>query len=69
EIKKNNPVSLSDLAIGGDEVRKMGVPEGKEIRKILESALREVLINPDNNHKDYLLKYIKIIIKKNNYMI
>ena len=69
EIKKNNPVSLSDLAIGGDEVRKMGVPEGKEIRKILESALREVLINPDNNHKDYLLKYIKIIIKKDNYMI
>lgn len=69
EIKKSPPVELGDLSINGNDVRRMGISEGKEIGITLRSALDEIIINPDNNKKDYLLRYIKKIIKKKNYMI
>lgn len=69
EIKKKPPVKLGDLAISGDEVRKMGISEGKEIGKILKGALKEIIINPDYNNEEYLVKYIKKVIKKNDFLV
>lgn len=55
ELKKNPPVFLTDLAVKGKDLIKIGLPPGKRIGEILHLLLNEVLVSPENNHKDYLL--------------
>jgi tRNA nucleotidyltransferase (CCA-adding enzyme) len=59
EIKKNPSLRISDLAINGDDLIKMGLPKGKKIGKTLKMILEKVIINPDINRKEYLLKLVK----------
>ncbi|HOR42900.1 MAG TPA: hypothetical protein PK111_07050 [Atribacterota bacterium] len=56
ELQKNPPISLTDLAIGGEDLIKIGIPPGKRIGEILQILLNNILLSPQNNRKDYLLE-------------
>ncbi len=66
ELKKKHPVKLSDLAINGNDLLKMGLSEGEKIGDILGIVLKKTLINPDINNKDYLMKFVQSMIKQSN---
>ena len=55
ELGNNPPISLTDLAVKGEDLIKIGLPPGKRIGEILKLLLEKVLISPKNNRKDYLL--------------
>ena len=55
ELEKNPPVSLTDLAVKGKDLIKIGLPPGKRMGEILQLLLNKVLVSPENNYKDYLL--------------
>jgi len=59
ELKKNAPISFKDLAIKGEDLIEMGIPEGKWLGEVLQSLLTEVLVSPENNNKDFLIRMAK----------
>ena len=63
ELKRNHPVRLSEIAINGNDLINMGLSEGEKIGDILKIVFEKVLINPENNDKDYLIKLVQDIIK------
>lgn len=66
ELKKKHPVKLTDLAINGNDLLEMGLPEGERIGDILSLVLEKALINPDINNKDYLIKFVQSMINQSN---
>jgi tRNA nucleotidyltransferase (CCA-adding enzyme) len=64
EIEKNSPLRISDLAINGDDLIKVGLTKGKKIGETLKMILEKVIINPDINKKGYLIKFVQNIINK-----
>lgn len=57
-IRKNHCFSLKTLAINGEDLKNIGIIDGKKIGQMLNLALNLVLDRPDKNDKQYLLKYI-----------
>lgn len=61
-------VSLRTLAVSGRNLIQWGMKPGREIGKMLDRLLEEVLENPQNNQKeklhDYYLKYLPEITDK-----
>ena len=57
-IRKNHCFSLKTLAIKGNDLKEIGITDGKKIGDCLKLALNIVLEQPDKNKKDWLLKYI-----------
>ncbi len=53
------PLSLKDLALSGEDLAKLGYPEGKEIGEILRKLLDIVIDRPEMNKKELLIKLIK----------
>jgi tRNA nucleotidyltransferase (CCA-adding enzyme) len=66
ELKKKYPVKLSDLAITGNDLLKMGLHKGEKIGDILSIVLEKTLINPNINNKAYLMKFVQSMIKQGN---
>ncbi|MDF2523416.1 MAG: tRNA nucleotidyltransferase [Clostridiales bacterium] len=67
EIKcKNDCTDIKDLAVNGDDLISMGIPQGKEIKEVLEKLLEVVLEDPDLNRRDILEDRIKEIISIKN---
>jgi tRNA nucleotidyltransferase (CCA-adding enzyme) len=63
-IQNNFPLEIKDLAVNGDElIERFGINQGKEIGKILNILMEEVLRNPENNKKEVLFKMVESIIK------
>ncbi len=62
ELNSHHPYKLSDLAITGDDIKKMGLPEGQKIGDILKITLKEILVHPEKNNRDYLVKFTYSII-------
>ncbi|BCR21301.1 CCA tRNA nucleotidyltransferase [Borrelia miyamotoi] len=54
-----DPLSLSELKINGNDIKNLNLIENKNIGKILNHLLREVLNNPKLNKKETLIKKIK----------
>ena len=50
-----DPIELADLAITGDDLRRMGIPAGPVYAKILHALLEWVLEDPARNTSDALL--------------
>lgn len=57
ELESNNPRSLKDLAIKGDDL--IDIVEAKKIGKILSLLLSDVLYSPSHNNKEYLISKAK----------
>lgn len=62
ELQKNPPVSLKDLAIKGEDLMRLGIPEGERIGEILRLLLNEILLSPENNNRDCLLSIVREIM-------
>lgn len=58
-IKDKEPIFLKDLLISGDDLIRLGIKDGKKIKKYLDKTLEIVLKNPKLNIKEYLLKRIE----------
>lgn len=58
-VKKEECVSLKDLALSGKDLMAIGVPQGKQLGIILQQLLEDVLENPEHNTKEYLTELVK----------
>lgn len=58
-MEKNECISLKTLEITGNDLLMLGVPKGKQIGVILNQLLDEVLQNPENNTREYLIEKAK----------
>ncbi|PAF49105.1 hypothetical protein BKH41_03180 [Helicobacter sp. 12S02232-10] len=56
---------LQDLSINGNDIKKLGIQEGKEIKIILEYALDGVVNKKVPNSRDALIVFIKNFIQSN----
>ena len=59
ELRKDLPILLEDLAIKGEDLIRMGIPEGKRIGEILRLLLNRVLISPESNNRGYLFSIVE----------
>jgi tRNA nucleotidyltransferase (CCA-adding enzyme) len=50
-----DPIALPDLQVGGDDLRRMGIPAGPIYAKILNALLERVLEDPARNTPERLL--------------
>lgn len=57
-IEKTPVITLATLGINGLDIMALGVPPGKEIKMLLNSALNAVLSEKCPNEKSELIKYI-----------
>lgn len=53
-ITDNEPLTLSDLAIRGQDLLQLGFPRGPIMGRVLDELLEEVLANPELNDPDTL---------------
>jgi len=60
---RKEPLSIKDLAINGNDLINLGVAEGKEIGKILNYLLEEVLENPKLNSYKQLISHVNFYLK------
>ena len=56
--KRNDPLTLKDLAVKGDELIAAGVRPGPDVGEMLQRLLSEVLDDPARNTKEYLLSRV-----------
>ncbi|QSX07612.1 CCA tRNA nucleotidyltransferase [Alkalibacter rhizosphaerae] len=56
-IQGRVPRKVTDLAIGGADLKELGY-RGREIGEILNGLLRKVVLEPENNRRDWLLAQI-----------
>ena len=68
-LDKKQCVSLKNLAISGDDLIEIGVPQGRKIGEILSKLLVEVIEEPSHNTHDYLLGRAKIFAGENMAII
>jgi tRNA nucleotidyltransferase (CCA-adding enzyme) len=52
----NAPLSVADLAVSGSDILALGLSEGPEVGIVLEALLDLVLVHPELNTKDDLLR-------------
>ncbi|HET9010734.1 MAG TPA: hypothetical protein VFN38_02920, partial [Gemmatimonadaceae bacterium] len=57
-----DPIQVADLAIGGDELRRLGIPAGPIYAKILQALLERVLEDPARNTPEALLAEVPRIV-------
>lgn len=60
-IEKNECFRIKDLKIGGKDLIEKGIKPGKDIGRILNSLLIEVIKKPDLNKKEMLLDIVETI--------
>ncbi|MBX6363248.1 MAG: CCA tRNA nucleotidyltransferase [Gemmatimonadetes bacterium] len=58
-IRQRPPLQVSDLAIGGAELRALGIPQGPRYGKILRALLERVTDDPELNTRDSLLDLVR----------
>ncbi|MDE7205915.1 MAG: hypothetical protein K2N90_01915, partial [Lachnospiraceae bacterium] len=66
---KKQCISLKDLAISGDDLIAIGVPQGRDIGEILSKLLAEVIEEPSHNTYGYLLGRAKAFAGENAAII
>ncbi|WP_024653344.1 CCA tRNA nucleotidyltransferase [Borrelia persica] len=55
----NDPLSLKELQINGNDIKELKLKNNKDIGQILNNLLQEVLMNPKLNKKEILIQKIK----------
>ena len=63
-IAEGQPYLLSDLVVNGRDLIKLGFRAGREIGDTLKTLLSEVMISPELNTREYLLKRAKELRRK-----
>lgn len=57
-INNGDCCSMAQLAINGGDLKALGVPNGRTLGDMLKKCLDEVLKNPENNNKQYLIEEV-----------
>lgn len=57
--KKNTPINMTDLKITGNDLKEIGIVDGKKIGRILKQILFEVQKNPELNSYSQLIELAK----------
>jgi tRNA nucleotidyltransferase/poly(A) polymerase len=55
----NDPLSINDLALDGEDLQQLGVPLGPQLGKTLAALLEAVLVNPEHNDRATLQALVK----------
>ena len=55
-LEAGDCLSLRDLAVSGDDLIAAGMQPGKELGRVLQDMLRDVVDVPAHNDRDYLLQ-------------
>ncbi len=63
-IKNNECCSLKQLSISGEDVKSLGIAEGKEIGNILNELLEKVISGEVENDREELIKIIILLSNK-----
>ncbi|MCX7714983.1 MAG: HD domain-containing protein [Clostridia bacterium] len=63
-LAENQPYLISSLAVNGKDLLKIGYKPGRELGDALRILLDDVVINPELNNREYLIKRAKILKKK-----
>lgn len=63
-IAESQPYLISDLVVNGRDLIKLGFRAGREIGDTLKILLGEVIISPELNDRDYLLKRARELKRK-----
>lgn len=63
-IAYRDPVAISDLALGGEELRQLGVPAGPGMARILQNLLDVVLEDPARNTVNYLSHVVAELVSR-----
>ncbi len=63
-VAEGQPYMLSDLVLNGRDLIKLGFKAGRQIGDTLRILLGEVMINPELNTREYLIKRAKEIRRK-----
>jgi len=58
-LKQENAFTIKELAIGGDDLKDMGLTPGPEFSRILRDLLDSVVENPELNNKEDLTNLVK----------
>ena len=58
-LRKEECVSLKELALTGKDLMELGVPQGKQLGMILQQLLEDVLENPEHNTREYLVTLVQ----------
>lgn len=58
-IERNDPLTIKDLAINGNDLKELGFRSGPLIGKILQGLLELVLETPSYNTKEKLIAYLQ----------
>jgi len=66
-INENHPLTVKSLDINGNDLKKLGLEEGRGIGILLNKLLEVVLENPELNKKEYLIAEAIKIIKTHKY--
>ncbi|WP_432408819.1 CCA tRNA nucleotidyltransferase [Wukongibacter sp. M2B1] len=61
-INEKQPLSVKDLEVNGRDLMNLGIPQGKEIGRMLEKLLERVLDNPETNRRALLINEVKDIL-------
>jgi tRNA nucleotidyltransferase (CCA-adding enzyme) len=54
-IERGDPLSVKDLAVSGKDLIDLGIPQGKEVGRILRILLEKTIKDPDLNRREVLL--------------
>lgn len=60
--ERKDPMTLSDMAIGGEDLKRLGMQEGKEIGVLLHQLWEHILEHPSDNTKEGLIQMARLIL-------
>ena len=63
-LERGDCLSLRELKVTGDDLIEAGIPKGKQIGRILEALLDEVLADPEKNDRQLLLDRADVLMKE-----
>nr|NIP81148.1 polynucleotide adenylyltransferase [Gemmatimonadota bacterium]NIQ56427.1 polynucleotide adenylyltransferase [Gemmatimonadota bacterium]NIU76616.1 polynucleotide adenylyltransferase [Gammaproteobacteria bacterium]NIX46063.1 polynucleotide adenylyltransferase [Gemmatimonadota bacterium]NIY10384.1 polynucleotide adenylyltransferase [Gemmatimonadota bacterium] len=58
-LRARPPLSTAELAVGGEELKALGLRPGPRFGEILEALLERVTDDPSLNRKDALLQFVR----------
>ena len=61
QAEREHPHRVRDLAIGGDELLALGIPEGPKVGWTLKALLDDVLTDPARNTPEWLRERAKAL--------
>ena len=61
--ERDEPMSISELAVSGRDLLDCGVPPGARVGEVLSELLAAVLANPDFNTRENLLSLVRDMVR------